>query len=333
MDFQKHKLNTQQKNGNGSMDGDKISTENHLDKEIKFEYDSIHLKDHLNASFDKDNIVVSEELIQKTLQAIQSGKDSLTPEEDNQEANTSTERKKKNRFPIFRLAGIAAVLLLLLIGLNILKYLPGSSKSMENETNSSVEDTSDSSSLKRQENGTLERNTEAQKDKEIYSITAGEAEADQKVAKDGKDALSDEGADKFNLETEPQEAKMGISSAGTMIFSDILPFTAEQVSSFSIINSKKESTAFREPEKIDDFLLMLNEYSLLPAEQEEDTSESQGEDLWDYQIVFTTQDNLTYTILVGNEIQLKTDDNNRDIIRYTIIGDVEQLKSRLNEYR
>lgn len=74
---------------------------------------------------------------------------------------------------------------------------------------------------------------------------------------------------------------------------------------------------------------MLDEYYLLPVENEEDTSENP----LDYQIVFTTRDNLSYTILVENEILLKTDDNNRDIIRYTIIGDVEQLKSKISEYR
>lgn len=313
MDFQKNKFNNQQKNGNGSMD----------------EYDSIHLKDHLNASFDKDNIVVSEELIQKTLQAIQSGKTPLTLEGDNEEENIAKEQKKKNRYPIFRLAGIAAVLLLLLICLNILKYLPANKKSAEYDVNSGAQDTSESAMP---EIGTLEKSIEAKKDTETYSIA--EEGAGQEVAKEGENALTDENNHKsdmkasgINDESKPQEVKMGIGE--NMLFSDVLPFTAEQVKYFSIINSKKESITFKKPEKIKEFLLMLDEYSLLPIENEEDTSENP----FDYKIVFTTQDNLSYTILVENEIQLKTDDNNHDIIRYNIIGDVEQLKSRISEYR
>lgn len=324
MDFQKNKFSNQQKNGNGSMDRDKIKTENRLEKEINFEDEIIHLKNHLNASFDKDNIVVSEELIQKTLQAIQSGKAPLTADEENQEEYVVTEHKKRNRFPVFRLAGIAAVLLILLIGINILKYLPASKKSAEYDVNSATENTSESTAP---ESGTLEKSIEAKKETETYSIA--DTGAGQEVAKDKNADKSDLKASSRNDGSEPQEANMGTLEVEGMIFSDILPFTAEQVNSFSIINSKKESINFKEPEKIKEFLLMLDEYYLLPVENEEDTSENP----LDYQIVFTTRDNLSYTILVENEILLKTDDNNRDIIRYTIIGDVEQLKSKISEYR
>lgn len=331
MDFQKNKFKNQQKNGNGSNEKDKSYEENHLEKEMDIDYDIIHLKDHLNASFDKDNIVVSEELIQKTLQAIQSGSTPSIAEEDYQEENDKIEYEndKKNRWSIFRLASIAAVLLLLLVGLNALKYLQfGSKKEMAvKEDRTTTSDVADSNKVSMEESATENKKT---KEADVYSIAAETAE--QEVSEESADISSniDESAfkDGKNEVSETQEPRVGMLKEGNILFSDILPFTAEQVTSFTIINSKDEAVSFENTEKTNEFLLLLNDYPLLLIENEEDTMENQ----WDYQIKFTSQDDLSYTILVGNEIQLKTDNNNNDIIRYSIMGDVDQLKSRLNEY-
>lgn len=313
MDF--HKKGSGKKDGNGSMEVDKRQTENYLEKEMDIDYDFIHLKDHLNASFDKDNIIVSEELIQKTLQAIQSGKTPLTAEEDYQEENEKIEYDKKSRWSIYRLASIAAVLLLLLVGLNILRYLPiGNKKEMAKEDRTMTGDGAESGIVSMEEN-TKVKTIEA----DMYSINAETPE--QKV---DESALKD---DRNGKET--QKSGMGLLREGNFLFSDILPFTADQVTTFNIINSKDEAVSFENPEKTKEFLLLLNDYPLLLIENEEDTMENQ----LDFQIEFTTQDNMSYTIFVGNEIELKTDGNNNDIIRYSIIGDINQFKSRLNDYK
>lgn len=338
MDFHKKESKNQQKSGNGSMEEDKSYTENRLEEEMDIDYDIIHLKDHLNASFDNDNIVVSEELIQKTLQAIQSGKSPLTAEEDYQEENDKIEYEnhKKNRWSIFRLASIAAVLMLLLVGLNVLKYLQfGSNKkdmaAKQERTLTSDTTESDMASMDESvtESKALDKNAKT-KEADVYSITANKAV--EEVPEESADISSNNEStfkDGRNEESEKQEPKMDALSEGNILFSDILPFTADQVTSFTIINSKDEAKSFKNPEKTKEFLLLFNDYPLLLIENEEDTMENQ----LDYQIKFTTQDNISYTILVGNEIQLKTDDNNNDIIRYSIMGDVDRLKSRLNEYK
>lgn len=334
MDFQNNKFDKQQKNGNGSLEKDKMYTENHLEKEMDIDYDIIHLKDHLNASFDKDNIVVSEELIQKTLQAIQSGKAPLTAEEEYQQDNDviDYESRKKNRWSIFRLASIAAVLMLLLVGLNVFEYLQsGNKKDMAVKENRMSGDVTESDMVSMAESTTenkaMEKGTNGnQKAAEEYSITADTAKDAPEESKSNDEFTTN--ASDAKEETEAQEAPMGLMMEGNILFSDILPFTAEQVTSFDIINSKKETISYGNLDKTKEILLLLNEYPLALIENEEDTLEQQ----WDYQIKFTTKDNKLYTILVGNEILLKTDDNNNDIIRYSIIGDVEQLKSSLNKY-
>lgn len=333
MDFQKNKFNEQQKKENGSMEKDKMYAENHLKKEMDKDFDINHLKDHLNASFDKDNIVVSEELIQKTLQAIQSGKAPLTAEEEYPEDNDviDYESRKKNRWSIFRLASIAAVLMLLLVGLNVFEYLQtGNKKDMAVKENRMSGDVTESDMVSMTESTTenkaMEKGTDGnQKAAEEYAMAADQIKEAPEENKSKDEFTTNADAKE---ETEAQESPMGLMMGGDILFSDILPFTAEQVTSFDIINSKKETISYANLDKTKEILLLLNDYPLALIENEEDTLEEQ----WIYQIKFTTKDNKSYTISVGNEILLKTDDNNNDIIRYSIIGDVEQLKSSLNEY-
>ncbi len=378
MDFHKKEFKNQQRNGNGSMEEDKSYSENHLEKEMNIDYDIIHLKDHLNASFIKDNIVVSEELIQKTLQAIQSGKSPLTAENDYQEENGKAvyeddkseydndhqeengkvkykddkidyenncqeendkieyENDKKNRSSIFRLASIAAVLLLLLVGLNVFKYLQFGNKKDMAAKQEIAYDTTESSMANTEESvpesKALEKDDKT-KEANVNSIAADKAAREVPEENPGISSYksTDESSlkDGKNAKSETLEPKMEALPEGNIFFSDILPFTADQVTSFTIINSKEEAKSFKDPEKTKEFLLLLNDYPLLLIENEEDTME----DSLDYQIKFTTKDNISYTILVGNEIQLKTDDNNNDIIRYSIMGNVDQFKSRLGEYK
>jgi len=333
MDFQKNKFDKQKK-GNGSMEKDKMYAENHLKKEMDKDFDIIHLKDHLNASFDKDNIVVSEELIQKTLQAIQSGKAPLTAEEEYTEDIDviDYESRKKNRWSIFRLASIAAVLMLLLVGLNVFEYLQtGNKKDMAVKENRMSGDVTESDMVSMTESTTenkaMEKGTDRnQKAAEEYAMAADQIKEAPEENK-SKDEFTTNASD-AKEETEALESPMGLMMEGNILFSDILPFTADQVTSFDIINSKKETISYAKLDKTKEILLLLNEYPLALIENEEDTLEQQ----WDYQIKFITKDNKSYTISVGNEILLKTDDNNNDIIRYSIIGDVEQLKSSLNKY-
>lgn len=113
-------------------------------KDLQKEFDSICLKDHLNASFDNDNISVSEDLIARTLKAIKAQEElinrdpnTVTQEkinpniidstnEDTQSDNNSKvyefeQGRKKKPFPVRRLVSAAAILAVLLIGINVIQ--------------------------------------------------------------------------------------------------------------------------------------------------------------------------------------------------------------------
>lgn len=105
------------------------------------------IKNHLNSSFDKDNIVVSEDLIARTLKAI---KESETKEAVKEtEYRKIDEQKAVIKWRTLRprtLIGAAAAVILLLISIPVLSGFPGSKSDMirmENgKTGSSMQDNS-----------------------------------------------------------------------------------------------------------------------------------------------------------------------------------------------
>jgi len=222
------------------------------------------------------------------------------------------ESKNVKRYSIYKLARIAAVLLLLLVGLNLVQYLQlGVSKKGEAVKEEKI--SAEESDRVMMAESSAETTVESQDGKAEmnYSITADTT---------GEEAPNESASLK-------SEEKMSIMS-GDILLSDILPFTSEEVMTMTVMDNNNAVVTSKDLDDIDTIFQLLNQFPLLLIENEEDALENQ----WNYQIQFMTQENVAYTILIGNEIQVKTDDNNSDIIRYSSIGDVDQLDNQLQQF-
>ena len=96
--------------------------------------DKLNIKSHLNASLDFSNISVSEELIQKTLRAINEEPSTLVEKDE----NVMNTRKIPWNSYVRRLTGVAAALIVLIGGYSIIKNSVGM-KSSKKDSNGSME--------------------------------------------------------------------------------------------------------------------------------------------------------------------------------------------------
>ena len=96
--------------------------------------DKLNIKSHLNASLEFSNISVSEELIQKTLRAINEEPSTLVEKDE----NVMNTRKIPWNSYVRRLTGVAAALIILIGGYSIIKNSVGM-KSSKKDSNGSME--------------------------------------------------------------------------------------------------------------------------------------------------------------------------------------------------
>lgn len=101
-----------------------MSYNGNRDIDKKTEYDDMNIKSHLNTSLELEGISVSEELIQRTLAAI---KEQQVQKKEHGDVKAE-ERHRTSIVPWNRyvrsFAGVAAALLLLVVGYNVLKQMP-----------------------------------------------------------------------------------------------------------------------------------------------------------------------------------------------------------------
>ncbi len=101
-----------------------MSYNGNRNKDKKIENDDMNIKAHLNTSLDLDGISVSEELFQRTLAAI---KEQQTQREEHVDAKGEEKFGTKitpwNRY-VRSIAGVAAALLLVVVGYNVVKQMP-----------------------------------------------------------------------------------------------------------------------------------------------------------------------------------------------------------------
>jgi hypothetical protein len=180
---------------------------NNDNKNDKLELDELNIKSHLNTSLDLSGISVSEDLINRTLAAI---KEQSVSSKDEVTKTSTTEPTKKiiawNRY-IRGFAGVAAAVIIVAIGFNIIQQMPIGMKksekaampeltSMDNSTDMVAE------SAPAEENQIFDANVAMEKPDEIqYSIMAeaGALEEESKDLTDGEDSSNLAEADETEL--------------------------------------------------------------------------------------------------------------------------------------
>jgi hypothetical protein len=120
-------------------------------KKSDFTLDFDNLKGHLNASFDEDNINVSEELITKTLTAVKENKllEKKIPDEVKHKNvdGKKEENKKRYKVAFTKLIGTAAAVLVLFLGLNVMNSSIGKNNSTKTLSGTASDATNTTASL------------------------------------------------------------------------------------------------------------------------------------------------------------------------------------------
>ncbi len=257
------------------------------------------MKDHLRASFDMDNITVSEDLIARTLQAI--NKDNVTE-------NYQQKDKKKYKFPIYRIVGVAAVVLILIVSINVLQNISPIGMKKSSTTNDNGSDILNDTAI-------------TSEPMEIQEFAATESAVEDSSADRAFSAeMVTEGTGSENL-----EAKSDYSLSPSL-FSGQYLITADQVVSFSIENSNQETISITEnAEKVNELFTLLAEYP-------ESIAENDISEMWNYKVKIDTVNGESYTFMIGNGLQVMKDGDASSIYEYYSIEDVDTLIKRMDEF-
>lgn len=285
--------------------------------------DDMELKALLNASFDKDNLTVSEDLIQRTLLKIKEAEaednkntDSIAAErpvgdEESAERESNGDRKPVIKFPVRRFAGAAAAVLLLVSAVWIYQNNITGTK-QDNEGNEQLEQNFTMAVPESSAVEGIEENEAASTAKEAplegdasIGITSSENAADTAKAADTKSSM--------------------VTLVAPEVLSELYPINAEEVVTFQVIKAKGKQTEAEEKSLKEPAMKAAELYSLLAAYTVQVSETVETDILYSYEI--TTQDENVITFEFYPETVKVTDGRlagKTDI--YTINEQAEFLK-------
>jgi len=292
--------------------------------------DNLRLKDHLNASFDIDNIKVSEDLIARTLKAIG---ESGSQEELLKESNNV------KHFPVRRLVSAAAVILVLLVGINVLQNgLAGNKNATQikldkRTTGESAAEQQTMDILSAADNSSTSLNGSKSSNAVLDGAAADSVTADNAAA-DKENAASDGSIAPFSTEVtkDVNSAEGGEYSSvlGETLFSGLYPITFDSVETFTV--SKNDGTQIsltNAGDKVSELYALLDGYSLTAT----DTKTDGNENNWIYKIEIKTSDKQIYTIIFSDNIQVLQSTEVSDGTPFTYnVGDLDKLIKQVDEF-
>lgn len=277
----------------------------------RIDIDNLSLKDHLNTSFDIDKITVSEDLIARTLKAVK--------ESETQEVLVSQKNEiKKKQFPVRQVASAAAVVVLLLIGMNVLQNgLPRNSKNNTQISSDSMSaESASDEKFAADESATTDMNGEESAE---INILDAEDSSEDTTFDNATSSLT--AAETPNTESEVQKDGGGITgSYSGNYFISLFPFTGEEVELFTVTNKAQEVLTI-ESSKVQEFYTILDGFTLTQMD-------NNLIDTWDYKVEIKTT-NQTYTILLGNGIQVNENENSNI---YYQVDDSQTLLEQVNSF-
>ncbi|MDF2472722.1 MAG: hypothetical protein K0R21_504 [Anaerocolumna sp.] len=291
-----------------------------------------NLKDHLNTSFDYDNIIVSEELIQKTKKAIEAGEAPKIKEDKNQ----------PGKHPVFRIAQVAAAVIVILAGITVaqngfIKKDIVSEQSAETADQSEIEEKFSLKSVPSEEN----ENTK-QYSLDSTSPSVGEDESSYDIAVGagitGNTDNSANGAGVDNGTASMEDARIDITSEETssmfaaeneiiqesILFTDLLP-VYDTITKITInrnnINYEIEDSLSDKK----DFYDLLGGFSLTNGENISGSI--------NYVIKIETSVKQLYTITINDSVQIISEEpQNNQTKYYHLTNGSDVLMSRLDEF-
>lgn len=284
--------------------------------------DNMRLKDHLNASFELDNIKVSEDLIARTLKAVK---------EAEVQAEHPEEMNKIKRFSVRRLVSAAAVVLVLLVGIQVIRNSSiGSKKDAGSSENLSTEMAADNGMA--QTYGIPETTMDVTGSTESGTTALEAAEADE--AKTASDTSAPaEAENQYTAETPGIITKTAGEGTGLydgeLIFSAAIPVAADSVTALTITKNNGSQVSLKKvAENASKLYAILDGYSLT---QQDGTIKEDNSD-WTYKVLITTKDKLDYTILIGKIIQIQNTTEQAKNTNEYLPGDVNALLRELDDF-
>ncbi len=283
---------------------------NDLNKSMS-EFDFLCLKDHLNASFDEDNISISDDLINRTIQA---AKENASPEVN------SFEIKKKYKFPIRGFVQAAAAILFVLVFFNFasnFRMSKDSSESTSEAPRSAANDTAaktDDIPFTSQRNNVTEEEVNLFQEKTTEETAAAMDEAQENTADNVMEKEFDAGDTMTGLAGDLQTAS----------FVDLYTVSEEQVQSFTL-TSKAEEGVMGDAEHVKELFTILNAYFITPGDKNISS-------VWNYKIEFSTDEAQTFTIWIGDGIQIKQVDDVTETEIYYSLENKDDLLARIEEF-
>ncbi|NLZ72815.1 MAG: hypothetical protein GX905_03215 [Bacteroidales bacterium] len=265
---------------------------NDLNK-FESELDFLCLKDHLNASFDKDNISVSDDLINRTLQAAK---------EKTSSDIISLEEKKKNRIPTRGIIQVAAAILFVFVFYNFTSNFRMGKKESPSESASEA-------------NSTAASDMEAKSDDIPYTSRSNN------VTEEAKENAAEQTMEKTLDSEETVAGQMGDIEANSFV--KLYPVSAEHVFSFALTGNAQE-TVKGDAEHVNELFSILDAYFFIPG----DKNISSG---WNYKIVFTTDAAQTFTIWIGDGIQINQKDGVTETELYYSLENIDDLLIQVEE--
>ena len=312
---------------------DKNNKTNNLSGDL----DDLRIKDHLNASFDMDNVSVSEDLIARTLKVI---KESAPQEEQ------PNELKKIKHFPVRRLISAAAAIAVLIVGINVLQNgFTGNKKDAQINMDT----------------GSTEKAPEEAATMEIYSAAADDTPSLNNGARSseiaGSSAEESDIADSADITTFSSELKEDANKEDTAkagegtgsvysgdIFSAMYPITYDTVTSFNLTKNgdtgkslKMTAKSLKETGessketgiKVNDFYNILDGYPLTESK----TKDNGNHDDWTYKAEIVIPNQLVYMIMIGDTIRVEQKNENGESLVFTYSTEnMDHLIKQMEEF-
>jgi len=294
-------------------------------KNDNIELDDIKIKSHLNTSLDLNKISISEDLINRTLEAIR-----MQPSTENSKSEDDLKFKdvQKKVIPWNRYArsivGVAAAALVVLVGYNVMKSLPNvnigfqknATSDYQNDENSAMEESQADTELSilSENESTSAEAPEAGSAGTLgitaseYTITGNGAMQDgteYKVETEESDLATEAEEERVNTDV-TDSAKIGLSTAKDtgepqiLTFQNICVLTPEQLKSVTITNQEKGTTI-----SLTDQIEILDFYSMM--EKHTFTYTTEGSAIWYYgvDLISPLPEEALYTLLVGESVTVR----------------------------
>lgn len=271
--------------------------------------DTLDLKSHLDASFDYDNIKVSEELIKKTLEAIKSS--SNQEEIKVEDTKVTPFKKKKNNVWVYtrRVAAAAAVFVLFVAAYRFIDGGLGVGKK-STENSSVMESAKDEVSILNK----AESDSSFSDDFGITSIETVEG-SDITATEEEKMSISSDAADMNKQDN-------SLTMLATSTFSSIYSINPEQVTELTI---ESKDGSIKKPGDVKETARAIVDL----LDEQELTVTNIENPIWSYKIMLLTDDNGRFTILIGDGIHIQMGDDTP--VNSYMVDDIEGLISKLDE--